>query len=260
MTRLIEAEILDELPADDPLAVGSRRDLRRINSWMGNVRIMAGILEREFQNRAPGSLMELGAGDGSFLADLSSRMGERWRGTSAALLDRSSCMSQGASGELERNGWEIKTIRSDVFDWVKASTGEQPGVVMCNLFLHHFSDAELKALFEGIARRTNVFIGIEPRRNGLGLWSSRLVGLIGCNRVTRHDAPVSVRAGFSGKELSGVWPAREGWILEEKPAGWCSHLFIARRAHAGFGVPPLGGRGEIRNSPPKEGTPNGIPI
>jgi len=58
---------------------------------------------------------------------------------------------------------------------------------------------------------------------------SRLLRLIGCNRVTRHDAPISVRAGFTGQELSQLWPAGQGWLLEERPAGWFSHLFIAQR-------------------------------
>jgi len=58
---------------------------------------------------------------------------------------------------------------------------------------------------------------------------SRAVGLIGCNRVTRHDAPASVRAGFTGRELSQLWPEPESWLLEERAAGPFSHLFVAQR-------------------------------
>ena len=229
MIRCIEAEILDDLPVDEPLAQGSRKDLARLNGWMGNVRIMAGILEHNFQKTAPETLLELGAGDGCFLAALSSRMGESWRDVNAVLLDRRSSLAGNARSNLEQNGWKVQTIQSDVFDWVK-ETGTKPvEVVMCNLFLHHFPDSNLKILFEGIASRTKLFISLEPKRSRVGLLASRLVGAIGCNRVTRHDAPISVRAGFAGKELSSLWPTREGWILEERPAGWCSHLFLARR-------------------------------
>jgi hypothetical protein len=52
--------------------------------------------------------------------------------------------------------------------------------------------------------------------------------LIGCNAVTRHDAAASVRAGFAGRELSALWPARPGWRLREGRAGLFSHLFVAR--------------------------------
>jgi hypothetical protein len=52
---------------------------------------------------------------------------------------------------------------------------------------------------------------------------------IGCGPVTRHDARLSIQAGFAGNELSELWPEKQGWRLSEQPAGWFSHLFIARR-------------------------------
>jgi hypothetical protein len=229
MTRSVEPEILDELPADHPLAVASRKDLRRINNWMGHVRTMARNLERQFESGRPKTIVELGASDGCFLAALSSRMGSDWKGTSAILLDRNSCLAVNAARKLKQNCWNVSSIQGDVFDWVREPNPQRVELVMCNLFLHHFLEANLKVLLEGIARRTNVFICLEPRRSRLGLLASRLVGLIGCNRVTRHDAPVSVRAGFNGKDLSSLWPKEAAWMLEEKQAGWCSHLFIASR-------------------------------
>jgi hypothetical protein len=48
--------------------------------------------------------------------------------------------------------------------------------------------------------------------------------------VTRHDAVLSVRAGFAGRELSALWPSADGWKLEERRAGLFSHLFVAHRA------------------------------
>ena len=41
MKRRIEPELLDELAPENPQAMGSRKDLQRINAWMGNSRIMA---------------------------------------------------------------------------------------------------------------------------------------------------------------------------------------------------------------------------
>jgi hypothetical protein len=61
------------------------------------------------------------------------------------------------------------------------------------------------------------------------LFCSRLLWAIGCNAVTRHDAVVSVRAGFSGGELSALWPDQQNWRLTEQRAGMFSHLFIARK-------------------------------
>ncbi len=44
MPRMVEPELLDALQPEDSLAVGSRRDLRRINTWMRQSVIMARLL------------------------------------------------------------------------------------------------------------------------------------------------------------------------------------------------------------------------
>jgi hypothetical protein len=54
-----------------------------------------------------------------------------------------------------------------------------------------------------------------------------MMGLIGCNGVTVHDARVSVRAGFRDRELSAIWPAGNDWTLQEHKAGRFTHGFVA---------------------------------
>jgi hypothetical protein len=56
-----------------------------------------------------------------------------------------------------------------------------------------------------------------------------LVGFIGCNAVTRHDAVASVRAGFAGTDLSTLWPGKSEWRLAERRIGWFTHAFLAAR-------------------------------
>jgi hypothetical protein len=56
-----------------------------------------------------------------------------------------------------------------------------------------------------------------------------LLRVIGCNSVTRHDAHVSMIAGFQGKELTMLWPANSGFQIDENEAGFASHLFMAYR-------------------------------
>ena len=54
-----------------------------------------------------------------------------------------------------------------------------------------------------------------------------MIGLLGCNDVTRRDAVLSVRAGFNDTELTSLWPAT-GWTIEEGPAGMFAQVFTAR--------------------------------
>jgi hypothetical protein len=51
----------------------------------------------------------------------------------------------------------------------------------------------------------------------------------GSGPITRHDGPISIRAGFTGRELSALWPDDGGWQLVERPASLFTHLFMARR-------------------------------
>jgi hypothetical protein len=104
--------------------------------------------------------------------------------------------------------------------------------VFANLFVHHFEGARLQSLLAGIADRAHAFVCLEPSRSASALLGSHLLGAIGCNDVTRHDAVVSVRAGFAAQELSSCWPDHNGWTLRENAAGLFGHRFAARR------VPP----------------------
>jgi hypothetical protein len=122
-------------------------------------------------------------------------------------------------------------MTADVFAWIEGEAQSFDAIV-ANLFLHHFKEAGLTQLFAGIARRTPLFIACEPHRARVPLLGSRMLGVIGCNDVTRHDAVVSVLAGFHGHELSQLWPAERGWTLTEHRAGLLSHFFAAVSAAA----------------------------
>jgi hypothetical protein len=126
-------------------------------------------------------------------------------------------------------GWRLDVLSADVLDLVHDHPDDAWEATIANLFLHHFTEAQLTILFQALAKRTHAVVAVEPRRSAFAFAASRMVWTIGCNRVTQHDAPVSVRAGFRGRELSGLWPASEHWSMEECRAGLFSHLFVAQR-------------------------------
>jgi hypothetical protein len=225
MARRVDPERLDELPADDPDAVRSRHDLRRVNGWMQNAALVERMLA---QGRPPANLVELGAGDGTFLLGVARRLGPSWAGTRALLVDRVMLVSEPTQRAFADLGWELEVAAADVFVGLARSPARD-ATVLANLFLHHLPDEPLRELLARVAEKAGHFIACEPRRARFALAASRCVGLIGCNAVTRHDAVVSVRAGFAGRELTRLWPAGDGWTLEERAAGPFSHVFGARR-------------------------------
>lgn len=227
--RIVEPEWLDVLPADDPRAMRSRRDLTRVNRVMMQTRIMARLLRR-CAAQPPRSLLELGGGDGTFMLRIARLLAPHWPGISVRILDRQDIVGPETRDAFVRLGWPLETVAADVFEYFEGAGAAGVDIVAANLFLHHFRDAQLARLLSQAGGITRLFVACEPRRSRLALAGSRLLWGIGCNDVSRHDAMVSVRAGFSGRELSRLWPAGAGWELVEHEAGPFTHCFAARLA------------------------------
>ncbi|RRH93499.1 methyltransferase domain-containing protein [Mesorhizobium tamadayense] len=223
--RSLVPEILDGLAADDPRALRSRRDLARINALMFQAPIMASLLRR-FLPRPPGRILEIGAGDGTFMLKVARRMARDWREVELTMLDRVDLVTPKLTADFAALGWAVETVTADVFDWAERADGRPFDAITVNLFLHHFDDAGLLRLFSLLRRKAPLLVATEPLRTGFALAAARFLPAIGVNDVTRHDAVESVRAGFRGSELSDLWSAAGGRPLEERRAGPFSHVFV----------------------------------
>lgn len=241
MHRILEAELLDELPADDPRAIHSRRDLQKVNRLMGHARIIARALHEAFQKRMPQLIVELGAGDGTLLLRIATRLErEREKGTGSlsgtffprwephvVLVDRRPILTSRNRDDFDRFGWKVETIEADVLEWLQRRNPQTADVTITNLFLHHFAERELASLLGHASYQTRCFLACEPLRARAALAGAAMLRFIGCNHVTRHDAKISVRAGFRDAELSKLWPRDSGWRVTERRAGPFTHAFLA---------------------------------
>lgn len=218
--RALTPELLDILPASDPRAIRSRQDLVLVNRIMRQPAIMARAL-RDFP--PPRVLADLGSGDGRFLLAVARRMVKRWPSVHLLICDRQDIVVPQTRAAFRALGWRCENRTGDIFE-----TLPQADIITANLFLHHFDDAALARMLTQVRARTGQFIACEPRRGRFPLMSAHLVGLLGCNDVTRHDAVASVRAGFAGQELSRHWRDQD-WALEERGAFPFTHVFKAHR-------------------------------
>ena len=245
LPRTVAAEALDGLAADDPQAMRSRRDLRRVhrvlrtrNTLLHALRAMTALHHKP----EPLRVLELGAGDGSLMLGVARTLAPEWPAVALTLLDARPLIHRDTVEGYAALGWAAIAQVGDVFDWVagdadRLATGHASpawDLIVCNLFLHHFEGAQLARLLGAIANRSGLFFACEPRREWLALAGSHLIGVIGANGVTREDAVLSVHAGFQAKELSAVWPGSPtAWQVHEYPAGLFSHCFRAERVEAG---------------------------
>lgn len=200
MQRCVEPEILDRLPADDPAAVRSRRDLRRINFLMGNERWIARQVRRMPAEVRARGVVELGAGEGTLARRLRADGPPQGETICYDLAPRPACLPP-----------EIGWRQADILRVEPPAAG----VLVANLFLHHFEGEELAAIGRW-CRGMAALAFCEPLRSRLALVQGGLL-LPFVDPVTRHDMPVSIRAGFLPGELAaglGLEPAK--WRVREE--------------------------------------------
>jgi hypothetical protein len=215
--RRLTRELLDLLPPDDPRSVRSRHDLARINGVMFQHAIMTQALSRL---PPPRRIADLGGGDARFTLGVAKKLAPRWPGVTVLVCDQQDIVSAKTRAGFESLGWSVEIRRGDIFQ-----TLPRADIVTANLFLHHFDDGALARLLALAAAHTRAFVACEPRRSRVAWLAAHMVFALGANNVTRHDAVVSVEAGFTGRELSALWPA--GWNLREQAAWPFSHVFSA---------------------------------
>ncbi|WP_425259350.1 methyltransferase domain-containing protein [Rubrivivax sp. RP6-9] len=238
LARTVSAETLDHLAPDDPAARRSRRDLVRVHRAMGTRAIVAGgwqALVGPARAAAPLRILELGAGDGTLLLGLARALAPRWPQVQLCLLDRQDIVAPATLAGFAALGWQVRVQAIDVLAWAARPEATVPGtrwdLITTSLFLHHFDGAAFELLLGAAAARCDRFFACEPRRSGLALAGSHLVGALGANAVTREDAVRSVHAGFRGTELDAHWPRAGGhWHTREGAAGLFSHCFSAWRS------------------------------
>ena len=213
MQRRVQPELLDTLPACDPAAMRSRRELRLINAIMGNHRWLVHEVRRCIQ---PGwRVLELGAGDGVF---------------GARLIADGVCESQQLTGldlAPRPSAWhgEATWIKGDVL----AATWPDAEIVVTNLFLHHFEPAALAQLGTRLSAKCRVFIACEPARRRRHLFQGALLSALALlSHVTRHDMRISIRAGFLGDELPHAL-GLDGWKCKTSTTFLGAYRMIAQQ-------------------------------
>ena len=212
--RHLQTELLDLLPQHDPGAVRAREEMRIVNGVMGNHRWIERMARRHGQKGW--RITELGAGDGAL---------------SLRLLKSKLCREdeiQAVDFAERPDNWPTSSewLSGDVF----ALGLPESEIVITNLFLHHFTDQQLRALGAMISPMARLIVAAEPAR----LWIHRFLGRLLCevaelNYVQRHDMQLSIRAGFRGDELRVALGLGDEWQVQLQMHPFGGYRFMAER-------------------------------
>jgi ubiquinone/menaquinone biosynthesis C-methylase UbiE len=192
MKRLVTPELLDTDSGTSAEVNSSLGDLRRINRWFGGIATNEDMLWRVSRTiGAPSlSLLEVAAGSG-YVSEITRQHLQR-RGLSLriTLLDRAA--SHLSNGTLSVVGDALALpFRESSFD-----------LLSCNLFAHHLSPEELRKFVDEALRVCRVAVLINDLvRHPLHMMLVYAALPLYRSRLTRHDAPASVRQAYTPGEM-----------------------------------------------------------
>ncbi|MGH9359398.1 MAG: methyltransferase domain-containing protein [Terriglobia bacterium] len=201
MRRTISRELLDDDIGHPAELKASLHDLWRLNRQFGGVSGSLGLLDRVLARTGAQQvrIMDAGAGDGRLAGWLQQELARRGLKTCFCALDqRISHLSF----------WRPSP---DPIQRVAASAMELPfregafDVVMCNLFVHHFSGEALHKLLREMVRvsKTAVLVN-DLERRWLPYLFIRYAPFVAHSPLTRPDGAASVRQAYTRRELAAL--------------------------------------------------------
>lgn len=199
---MIGTELLDD-PRADPAAVRAElRDIGRLNALFGGTRAVLRELERFFERGEEGTgaaawtLLDVGTG----LGDIPRAAAAAARRHGIDLKPVGLEWNRTAAGAAQANGVPMIVADGNMLPITPRSVD----VVIASQVLHHLPREVAAcwiATFDRVARRGVVLADLRRSRLAMaGVWAAAL-GL-GMSRVTRHDAVVSLRRGYTKREFN----------------------------------------------------------
>lgn len=192
MKRVVTPELLDTDAGTPDEIAGSLADLRLINRWFGGAATTCSMVEHVARklNETELSFLEVAAGSGDVPEFVRRRLQNRGVQLQTALLDRAH--SHLTNGHRAVVGDALALPFSDgSFD-----------LVGCGLFAHHLSPEQLKGFVNEALRVCRVAVLINDLvRHPLHVALVYAGYPLYRSRLTRHDAPASVRAAYTPNEM-----------------------------------------------------------
>ena len=193
MRREVIPELLDDDIGTPAEIAASIDDLRAINSRFGGVDTTVSMLRRlaaHCGNRKL-TMLDVAAGDGNLAAAARNIMASAGIELAPALLDRMASHLAGSSAPAVCGDALHLPFADSAFD-----------VVSCSLFAHHLGPDELRQFVaEGLRVCRRAVLINDLIRSRLHLWLVYAGVPSFRSRLTRHDAPASVRNAYTVREM-----------------------------------------------------------
>jgi ubiquinone/menaquinone biosynthesis C-methylase UbiE len=201
MRRVPSQEWLDDDLGTPREIEQSFDDLWRINCRLGGVSGCLHLLDRYFTRRGSRQvrILDVGSGDSRLAARLKAELAHRNQNAEFVALDRR--LNHLRNGN--HSSGQLMKVAADAFNLPFAK--ESFEVVICNLFLHHFSEQKAVELLRRLSEIASDAVLINDlERHPLPYVFIRLAWPFARSRITRHDGAASVRQAYTKNELEAL--------------------------------------------------------
>jgi SAM-dependent methyltransferase len=197
MQRIPQKELLDEDAGTPSEIAASLSDLQHINLWFGGVST-TGFLLRQAMRRTrlnSATVLEVASADGYCIREAAKHLRHDRLQLQVTLLDR-------RESHLGSNNG----VRTVVGDALHLPFGDSTfDFVSCGLFVHHLDpEAAVRFISEALRVCRHAVLINDLRRSTTHLALVYLGFPLFRSRLTRHDAPASVRQSYEPDELSDL--------------------------------------------------------
>jgi ubiquinone/menaquinone biosynthesis C-methylase UbiE len=205
MKRVPITELLDSDAGTHEEVVANLVDLQRINRWFGGQRTAQALVEKVANTLGTQrlSLLEVAAGASGVPESVADRLQRKGLTLDVTLLDR-------------RHSHLLLPTRSVVGDALSLPCrNESFDLVSCNLFVHHLDPLQLvQFVNEALRVSTKAVLINDLIRHPLHLILAYGGFLFYRSRLSRHDAPASVRQAYTPTEMQGMLQRTSGAHVE----------------------------------------------
>ncbi len=197
--RSYQKELLDrdDIPFEDIRQ--NMKELNFINTWLGGHRITIDGFKKLAKNKQSITVCEIGCGGGDNLLAIDKWCQKNNIQVSLVGIDMKPECITFAEGRKEFTG-SVKWITSD---YKEVDFPSKPDIIFSSLFCHHFTDDELVFQFKWMKENSAVgFFINDLQRHPLAYYSIKiLTNIFSKSYLVKNDAPLSVRRGFTKKQL-----------------------------------------------------------
>ncbi|PYX83429.1 MAG: hypothetical protein DMG70_10205 [Acidobacteria bacterium] len=201
MKRVPTTELLDSDAGTPAEIAASLADLGRVNRWFGGVDTSEALIERVARRLGPRdlSLLEIAAGSGDVPNLAAARLRRRGINVRVLLLDRARSHLSGSNPRVVADALALP-FSDGSFDLVSSC-----------LFVHHLAPQQLTEFVqEGLRVCRKAFLMNDLIRSPLHLIAVYAGYLLYRSRLTRHDAPASVRQAYTVEEMRNLTSRIQG--------------------------------------------------